>query len=238
MSSDHKIDQRIKAQADDPVMHMHEYDVDLQSNHIFLFGSESYSSGHESAIEEPGIDYTIANRFIRNINLCMRVNPNKPIVIHMKTCGGDWVEGMSIYDAIKSCPFPVTILNYTHAVSMSSIILQAANKRVMMPHSYFMFHEGSLGYQGNYKNVISAVEFDKNMRKQMIDIYTSNMKKTGSLKKKSVEAINRFLSDQMNKKADVFLTAQQTVNIGLADSVFNYNWESLTDYTPIELERG
>jgi ATP-dependent protease ClpP protease subunit len=64
------------------------------------------------------------------------------------------------------------------------------------------------------------------------------MKKTGSLKKKSVEAINRFLSDQMNKKADVFLTAQQTVNIGLADSVFNYNWESLTDYTPIELERG
>ena len=142
----HKLDKKIKAKSDDHVWHVHEYDVDLQSNHIYLMGMESYAAGHEEAIGEPGVEYSMANRFIRNLNICMRANPDKPVVIHMKTCGGDWTEGMAIYDAIKSCPMPVTILNYTHARSMSSLILQAANKRVMMPHSYFMYHDGTLGY--------------------------------------------------------------------------------------------
>lgn len=238
MNSQHKLDQKIKAKSDDPVFHVHEYDVDLQSNHIFLMGSEFYSHGTESPTGEPGVDYTMANRFIRNINLCMRVNPNKPIVIHMKTCGGDWTEGMAIYDAIKSCPFPVTILNYTHARSMSSLIFQAANKRVMMPHSYFMFHEGTLAYEGNYRTVMSTVEFDKLGRDVMLDIYIQSMKKNGVFKDKKDAVIKKYLDDQMNKKDDVFLTPTQTLELGLADCIFNYNWSSLTEYTTEELERG
>ena len=238
MNSDHKLDKKIKAHSEDPVSHLHEYDVDLQSNHIFLFGSEAHAAGSGESVDEPGVDYTMANRFIRNINLCMRVNPDKPIVIHMKTAGGDWSEGMAIYDAIKSCPFPVTILNYTHAVSMSSIIFQAGNKRVMMPHSYFMFHEGTLTVDGDYKKVMSAVEFDKITREEMVAIYAKSIGKNGIYKARKLAVIKRFIQSQIEKKSDVFLTAKQTVALGLADSVFNYNWQSLTEYTSEELERG
>lgn len=236
--TDHKLDHKVKAVSEDPIWHVHEYDVDLQSNHIYLMGAEQYSTGNGDAISEPGVDYTMANRFIRNMNLCMRVNPNKPVIIHMKSCGGDHTEGMAIYDTIKSCPFPVTILNYTHARSMSSLILQAANKRVMMPHSYFLFHEGTLTLDGNYRTVASEMDFEKLRREEMVDIYVEVMKRDGKFKNRSKKFVRNWINEQMNKKDDVFITAKNSVELGFADSVFNYNWASLTEYTEEELARG
>lgn len=234
--TDHKLDHSLKAKSDDPILHLHDYDVDLQSNHVYLFGAEAYVDRDDDA--EPGIEYIIANRFIRNMNLCMRVNPNQPIVIHMKTCGGDWTEGMAIYDTIKACPFPVTILNYTHARSMSSLILQAANKRVMMPNSYFMFHDGSMGVEGTVKQVNSAVEFAKITDKVMTDIYVNAMKESGRFKHRSKKFIAEWLREQMDKKEEVYLTAKDAVEYGFADQIFDYNWAKLTDYSKEEMARG
>jgi ATP-dependent protease ClpP protease subunit len=239
MSTDHKIDHRIKVKSDDPVWHLHEYDVDLKSNHIYLFGAEVYSAGNGGTHnEEPGIEYVIANRFIRNMNLCMRVNPDNPIVIHMKTNGGYWEEGMAIYDMIKSCPVPVTILNYTHARSMSSLIFQAANKRVMMPHSIFMFHDGTLGIEGTVKQIVTAVDFGNIQGSQMMKIYINMMKQTGRFKTRSRKFIQAWLREQMDKKEDVYLTAPQAIEYGFADQIFDYNWAKLTDYSQDELARG
>lgn len=239
MSTDHKIDHKLKAKSDDPIHHLHEYDVDLKSNHIYLFGAEIYSAGNGgNNDEEPGIEYVIANRFIRNMNLCMRVNPERPIVIHMKTNGGYWEEGMAIYDMIKSCPVPVTILSYTHARSMSSLIFQAANKRVMMPHSTFMFHDGTLGIEGTVKQVVTAVDFGKIQDSQMMKIYIDMMKQTGKFKARSRKFIQAWLREQMDKKEDVYLTAPQAVEYGFADQIFDYNWAKLTEYSQEELARG
>lgn len=236
----HKLDHHLKSvTSEDLVWHLHEYDVDLKSNHIYLFGSEAYAAGVlGDADSEPGIEYVIANRFIRNLNLCMRVNPDKPILIHMKTCGGYWEEGMAIHNAIMACPFPVTILNYTHARSMSSLIFQAANKRVMMPDSYFMFHDGSLEVGGTVKEVESAVEYNKLAGERMLDIYVEVMKRNGKFSKRSKKFVREWLRDQMNKKEDVYVSAKSAVEYGFADEIFNYDWQKLTEYTNDQMARG
>jgi len=234
----HKLDKKIKVKSDDHTWHVHEYDVDLQSNHIYLMGMESFTAGIGEPSGEPGVEYSMANRFIRNMNLCMRANPGTPIVIHMKTCGGDWEEGMAIYDTIKSCPVPVTILSYTHARSMSSLIFQAANKRVMMPHSTFMYHDGTLGLEGTVKQVNTAVEFGKIIDQQMMKIYIDSMKLNGKFKHRSRKFILNYLRQQMDRKEDVYMTAKEAVELGFADSVFNYDWANLTNYTEEELARG
>lgn len=230
----YKLDHRLKAKSDDLLYHLHEYDIDIKSNHIYLFGIEDYQNEEGT---EPGIEYVIANRFIRNFNLLMRVNPVTPIVIHMKTSGGDWAEGMAIYDTIRSCPWAVTILNYTHARSMSSLIFQAANKRVMMPHSYFLFHEGTLSLEGTQKQVYSSIEFNKHADNTMIEIYSKVMSERGKFKGKPISTIKNWLKKQMEKKEDVYLTAEEAVEYGLADEIFDYNWSNLTKYTPQQLER-
>jgi ATP-dependent protease ClpP protease subunit len=231
-----KLDHTLKVKPEDLTGHIHNHDVDLKSNHIYLFGAETYATFAESTAE-PGVEYVLTNRFIRNLNLCMRVNPGSPILIHMKTCGGDEVEGLAVYDVIRACPSPVTILNYTHARSMSSIIFQAANKRVMMEHSYFMFHMGTMEVGGTVKSTESYVEFGKRYKAYMLNIYTTSLKKKGKFKDKTEQQIKRWLREQMDRKEEVFLTASQAVEYGFADEVFNYDWASLTDYTDEQLTR-
>ena len=228
-----------KVVAADPVYSIHEHNVDAEQLHIYLTGWKDYmiSTGHDDAdIGETGVEHVMATQFIKNLQICMhnggrghKDDPYRPILIHMKTCGGDVVEGMAIYDAISLCPNPTIILNYTHSRSMSSLILQAATKRVMMPHSYFMFHEGDGNSSGTEKQVRSAHEFYKRYATFMFDIYINSMKHKGLMSKLSRKNIRSWLVGQMNLKEDVYLPAAQTVELGLADEIFDGNWKKLCE---------
>jgi ATP-dependent protease ClpP protease subunit len=215
----------------DVVGDVHQHNLDLEANQIYLVGTEEYISHEKDG--EPGVEFSMANRFIKNLNLIANRSV-APILIHMKTCGGYWEEGMAIYDAIMACPNKVTILNYTHARSMSSIIFQAADKRVMMPHSTFMFHEGTMEYSGTAKNFRTAHEQELKFLEAMLDIYVDSMKAKGKMRKQPRPAIRAWLIEQMDKKEDVFLSAQEAVEYGFADEVFGkdgkYNWKKLTEY--------
>lgn len=227
-AKNYKLDHKIKAKVSGNYLfnHIHDYDVDPESSHIYLF---DYSSA---------IDHEIANKFIRNMNLCMRINPNKSILIHMKSSGGDWEEAMAIYDCIRACPVAVTILNYSCACSAASVIFQSANKRVMMPNSYFMFHNGTMRVSGTPKQVDSAIRFMKKDSDLMLNIYAKRMQEPGrKFSKRSLTYIKKWIKEQMDKKEDVYLTAKETIELGLADEIFDYNWASLTEYTPEQLNR-
>jgi ATP-dependent protease ClpP protease subunit len=222
--------QKIKYVSDDSVFGVHSYDLDLDANQIYLFGIEGNFSEDG---QEPGVEYVLANRFIRNLNIVMK-SSDKPILIHMKTCGGYWEEGMAIYDAIKLCPNFVTILNYTHARSMSSIIFQAADKRVMMPHSTFMFHEGTFGFDGTQKQLRTEVVEAQRSLDQMLEIYIDSMQAKGCKSHLSRANIKRWLVSQMNKKEEVYLTAEDAVEYGFADQIFDGDWDDLLVFDDAE----
>jgi len=221
----------------DGIYYSHETCLDLENLNIYLVGHKDYSVGAGTEdTEEAGVEHNMASQFIKNLNLCMsnggsgkKSNPYLPILIHMKTCGGDVIEGMAIYDAIKTCPNPIIILNYTHARSMSSIIFQAADKRVMILHSYFMFHEGDGFSSGTEKQIRSAHEFYKRYTTFMLDIYSSSMKRKGIYKNKTKSEIRHWLVGQMDKKEDVYLSAVRAVDLGLADEMFDGNWKKLRE---------
>jgi ATP-dependent protease ClpP protease subunit len=214
--------------SEDPVYRLHSVGVNVPMNEVYLTPDVSMSAGME---EEPGVDWSMSNTFIKNLRLCMQSNPNEPLLVHSKTCGGDFVEGMAIFDMLISYPYSTTILNYTHARSMSSLIFQSATKRVMMPHSHFMFHDGSYGDYGNMKTVRSGMEFYEKVGGVMLDIYAYRMKNKGKYSHCPVEEIKKILREEMDKKDDVYLTATETVEWGLADEIFDGNWDDLTKYT-------
>ena len=219
----------------DKIFEIHHFDMDQEQRIIYLMGIEDCP---DPEYIEPGVEYRMANRFIRNINLLSSLDSEKPILICMKSCGGDWVEGMAIYDAIIAAPNPVTILSYTHARSMTSIILQAANKRVLMPYSTFMFHEGTYGDYGTVKSVRSAFEFSKLSGEQMLDIYIDVMKSAphGKARNWSRKRIKEWLINQMNQKEEVYMTSDEAVAWGFADGVFE-GWPEIFNYTQEEILR-
>ena len=209
--------------SDDPTWDIHENGVDRLHRHIWL-ASESHML--EAGGEEPGIEFQMSTKLIKNLHILTSESHN-PILIHMKTCGGYVEEGLAIYDAIKYCPCDTRMLSYTHARSMSSYILQAADLRVLMPHSYFLFHRGMFEIADRALPAQAAFEWGKTQDQQLMDIYVSRMKEEGAFKKWSRERIMKMLENSMNNKTDVYLSANTAVSWGLADVVFAGNWKEL-----------
>jgi len=208
-----KVDERIEA--------VHDYWIDPDSREIWIHGVDVSSSDGEW--EEPGVEFIMANRVIKNLHYLRKQSSRAGVTIHLHTCGGMVNDGFAIYDTIRLMPYPVTIISYTHARSMSSIILQAAagpcDTRLLMPSSYFMFHYGTIALEGHIKAVYSDIEFSKNYDELMLDVYVNSAKNGEKFKGMNESKIRKILIDQMNKKSDVFLTAKETVEWGFADGI-------------------
>ena len=217
----------------DCIWAVQEWNIDIRDFSLFLTGeSMQYDSDDQGLRNEPGVEYQMSARLIKNLRLLASIDSARPILIHMKTCGGDWTEGMAIYDALRATPNRIVIVNYTHARSMSSLIFQAADKRVMMPNSHFMFHDGELFVGGTYRGTITNVRWAEKERPTMFNIYVERMKERGKFRRWSQENIREMLEEQMEKKEDVFLTAQEAMDWGLADEIFDGNWEQLKKKFP------
>ncbi|MCK5608614.1 ATP-dependent Clp protease proteolytic subunit [Candidatus Pacearchaeota archaeon] len=204
---------------------LHEFGIGPLTREIYLTGEEALSDS--DTLVEPGVEYTMVTRFIKNLRY-LEHRSHQPILIHMKTCGGLVEEGFAVYDAIRFSPCQITILSYTHARSMSSIILQAADKRVMMPNSYFMIHWGTAEYRGGHSQVQSWAEFDKKMESRFIGVYIDRMEQEGSrFDQWDRPRIERVLRTRMGAKTDVILTPAEAIEWNLADKIFDGDWKGL-----------
>ena len=181
-----------------------------EDNNVLYMGSENYD--YDS--DETGVDFLMAERVIKGLHY-LDSKATNGITIKMNNVGGDWYHGMAIYDAIKSCKNRVTIIVYGHAMSMGSIILQAADHRIMMPHSRLMIHVGSNGFYGHSTNFDRWAEENKRINEEMYAIYLKRIK----------EIKPRFKKDKVVEicKFDSFYTAKETVALGLADEVYDYD---------------
>jgi len=198
---------------------VHEKWINPKTREMWIHGTEAY--GTELEGEEPGVEYTMSTKVIKNLHLFKHQSKTRTVIIHMQTCGGDWTEGMAIYDTIRAMPYPVTIISYTHARSMSSIILQAADRRVLMPNSYFLIHWGEAGTGGYSPASYSQALWNKKIDEDMLNLYVEIAYEYGAkFKGKSKKFVKETIENRMNKEGDVFFTPEEAVEWGFADEVF------------------
>jgi ATP-dependent protease ClpP protease subunit len=146
-----------------------DHNLDIDNRTIYM-GSIETSEGVES-----GVDNYMAEYFIKGIHFLEKKSSKSEINIIMNNPGGDWYHGMAIYDAIKYSPCPSTIKVYGYAMSMGGVILQAADKRVMMPNSTFMIHYGYSGSWGHSKTSEKWGEENKRINFEMENIFIDAM---------------------------------------------------------------
>ncbi len=222
---------KTKVLENDIISHLNDYGIDVENRELFLFPREEYMyGGGEAEVGEPGIEFGLANQFIRNLRLLSNIS-DEPILIHLKSCGGDWIEGLAMYQAILACPNHVTILNYASARSMTSIIFSAGDHRAMMPLSTFMIHTGTNCIVGTGTQVRTEFEEVKKADKIMLDIYIKHLRESEKMKGWSDKKINTWIIKQMKEKEEVYFTAEEAVEYNFADVIFGlddiYDWNSI-----------
>ena len=160
---------------------------------------------------ESGVDNLMAEYFVKGMHLLeTRTGKNPDINIIMNNPGGDWYHGMAIYDAIRYSRCPSTIRVFGHAMSMGSVILQAADNRVMMPNSRFMIHYGYNGSSGHTKIFEKWSDEGKKINYQMENIYLDSIMRKDSESKSNF--IEKVLSGVVNRQRSFEFPTQEIVS--------------------------
>ena len=195
----------------------HDYGANINTREIFL-----HNHYHTEDNQNPGVEYRMSNTFIKNLR-ALEIKNNNPITIHMNSIGGEWCDGIAIFDAISMCRSYVTIIAYGQAESMSSIILQAADYRYITKNTYFMSHFGSSYAGSDFLSAQNWMEQDRKFMHVMLDIYAQRCvdglffkEKFG--KKPTEKQVKQFLFRKL-KSGDWYLNAEEAVHYGFADKI-------------------
>ena len=192
-----------KFQRDD-IEKFFDYSIDISSKTLYI-GSASGDDDGES-----GVDHKMAERVIKGLHMLDRKVENGLTII-MNNPGGDFYHGLAIYDAIKACQNHVTIKVFGHAMSMGSLILQAADERIMSPNSRMMIHYGYMGADGHAKTYLKWAEESKYLQKWMEDVYLDRIKvKHPRFRRSKLKEMLDF---------DTFFSAQEAIDMNLADKI-------------------
>jgi ATP-dependent protease ClpP protease subunit len=199
----------IKYKTDD-IDKFFDYDLSIPTRTIFIGSADSDEEG------ESGVDAAMLERVVK----CMHILDNfdadsktgkSPITIVMNNPGGYTYDAMGIYDAIRASKNHVTIKVVGVAMSAGTVILQAADKRVLSPNSSFMIHYGEHGGSYHSPTVHKWNEEAKRIDKWLEDLYIKRIR----------EKHPKFRRDKLKGwlTTDTFFTAQEAVDWGFADEV-------------------
>ncbi len=183
----------------------HDSDISLTTRTVYMGSALVDADGGES-----GCDARMAENVIKNLHVLESLG-NAPIKIIMNNCGGNVYHGLAIYDAIRLSPCHITVVVRGYAMSMGSIILQAAAHRVMGPNAVQMIHYGTDAIAHHSKTVIKQAMEGERINRWMEGMYLARIH----------ERSPNFTLAQLKALLDhdTFLTSNESVGLGLADEV-------------------
>jgi len=199
---------------DNLLYNIHNHNVSVKTREIYLHGNYSQDD------DDPGIEFRMATTFIKNLQLLDSQN-NDNILVYSHTAGGNWIDGMAIYNAIRFVKSPVTFVIYGQATSMSAIILQAADLRILASDCEFMIHHGSFGIEAESNAAYSAIEVNNRNCKRMLEVLAIRAIKSEYFKERDYtqNQIEKYIDKMIKLKGDWYLTPRKAVDYGFADGI-------------------
>jgi ATP-dependent Clp protease protease subunit len=137
-------------------------------------------------------------------------NPEADILFYINSPGGVVTAGMAIYDTMQFIRPDVSTIVMGQACSMGSLLATAgaAGKRHMLPNARHMIHQPSGGARGQATDMLIQVEEILAMKRNLTQIYVDHN-----------SAGKTFDELSADMERDFFMSADQAVAYGLADSI-------------------
>ena len=166
------------------------------------------------------VEDNMANTIVAQLLFLESENPDKEISLFINSPGGAVTAGLAIYDTMQFIRCPVATYVMGQACSMGSFLAQAgtAGKRFLLPEARTMIHRVSSGTRGTSGSVhVQDLQFEDAKRsfeesvrinKRLTELYVKH-----NTKGKTYEEMFETM------KFDTFLSAQEAVDMGLADTI-------------------
>jgi len=150
----------------------------------------------------------MANLVVAQLLFLESENPDKDIHLYINSPGGSVTAGLSIYDTMQFIRPDVSTMCIGQAASMGALLLAggAQGKRYALPHSRTMIHQPLGGFQGQATDIEIHAKEILEIRERLNAI----------LAKHTGQPLERI---QQDTDRDFFLSANESVDYGLIDSV-------------------
>lgn len=152
----------------------------------------------------------MANLIVAQLLFLESEDDRKDISLYINSPGGSVTAGMAIYDTMQFIKPDVSTIVMGQACSMGSLLAQAGapGKRFILPHARHMIHQPSGGARGQATDMEIQVREILEMKRSLTKIYELHNSKN-----------KKYIDLQRDMERDFFMSAQQSVDYGLADSI-------------------
>ena len=158
------------------------------------------------------VDDTSANDIMAQLLVLESQDPDRDITMYINSPGGSFTALMAIYDTMRYVRPDVQTVCLGQAASAAAVLLAAGapGKRAALPNSRVLIHQPrTQGTQGQVSDLeIQANEIER-MRRLMEETLAEHTGRTAE-------------QVRIDTDRDKILTAQEAVDYGLIDTVFDY----------------
>jgi ATP-dependent Clp protease, protease subunit len=182
--------------------------IDLKNRRIY-FGAllESY--------DESGSDFTwrSCEWAIRAIHMMEAEAPHKPIELHMSSPGGDPYAMLRLMDVIQSSSCQVKFYGGGEICSAATWVMAICDERYLYPNTLVLIHDSSAGGTDEVPAKLSDayihMDAERLLQDRLNQIFADNSR------------MPKEFWDEFVKR-DLYLSAEETIALGLADKVIEY----------------
>ena len=140
--------------------------------------------------------------------------PYDPITFYISTYGGSADEMFSIYDmmCVTKTKCEIETIGLGKVMSAGTLLLAAGTKgkRKIGRHCRIMIHAVAAGSAGELHNIENEVRSIKHIQ----ELYINAMAKETHMTKRTIQKL-------LDRKVNVYLTAEEAVEYGIADEIIN-----------------
>ena len=140
--------------------------------------------------------------------------PYDPIKFYISTYGGSADEMFSIYDmmSLLKAQCEIHTVGLGKVMSAGTLLLAAGTKgkRKIGRHCRVMIHAVAAGSQGE----LHAMENEMKSIKHIQELYINALARETSMTKRTIQKL-------LDRRVNVYLTAQEAVEYGIADEIIN-----------------
>jgi ATP-dependent Clp protease protease subunit len=154
------------------------------------------------------INDQVANLIVAQLLYLDNQDPERPVQLYIQSPGGEVYAGLAIYDAMQQIAAPVSTVGVGRTASFGTVILTAGQKgmRHLLPSATVHMHQPSAGTQGMVTDMMIHINEYARLKQYVNDIFVNTTGQDRAVIERDLER-------------DIFLSAQQAIDYGLADSI-------------------
>ena len=140
----------------------------------------------------------------------LETSKEKMLTLYINSTGGDLYQAFGLIDVMQASPHVVRCIGIGSVMSAAFLIFAAADKghRYASKNTSFMCHQFSSGMDAKYHDLKAEMKETELLNDRMIDVL-----------KEATGLAPSVIKKKLLPPSDVYLTAQEVLDLGIADHI-------------------